>query len=90
MFGSCKMIVLNRRGVVFGLVTSPFIIKSACAKPVVRGRQFHNQPEKSHQHQALIDLWEAVKVETDGKVEVSVHPQNNAVAGGDPPCSICW
>jgi TRAP-type transport system periplasmic protein len=76
---------VTRRSVVAGLAVAPFILRNAsAAEPVVRAKQFHNQPEQSHQHQALVDLWSAVKAETDGKVDVTVHPQNNGVAGGDP------
>src|SRR5918996_5944769 len=48
------------------------------------GRQFHNQPAESHQHQFLVDLWSEVEVETGGKIAVTVHPQNAGVPGSDP------
>jgi tripartite ATP-independent transporter DctP family solute receptor len=48
------------------------------------GRQFHNQPEQSHQHQFLVDLWSDVRAETDGRVAVTVHAQNAGVPGSDP------
>jgi TRAP-type transport system periplasmic protein len=48
------------------------------------GRQFHNQPEQSHQHQFLLDLWSDVRAETGGRVAVSVHAQNAGVPGSDP------
>jgi len=48
------------------------------------GRQFHNQPVESHQHRFLVDLWNAVKVETNGNLEITVYPQNNNIAGSDP------
>ena len=41
-------------------------------------RQFHNQPEKSHQHRFLVDLWK------DVPLDVSVHAQNGGVGGSDP------
>ena len=47
-------------------------------------RQFHNQPEQSHQHQFLLDLWSDVRAETGGRVAVSVHAQNAGVPGSDP------
>jgi TRAP-type transport system periplasmic protein len=79
------MTEVNRRSVIAGLAVAPFVVRSArAAEPIVRGKQLHNQPEKSHQHQALLDLWTAIRAETDGKVDVTVHPQNNGVAGGDP------
>jgi tripartite ATP-independent transporter DctP family solute receptor len=47
-------------------------------------RQFHNQPERSHQHPFLVDLWDEVRRATSGKVDVSVHALNGGVAGSDP------
>jgi TRAP-type transport system periplasmic protein len=48
------------------------------------GRQFHNQPEQSHQHGFLTDMWSDIRAETDGRVVVSVHAQNAGVLGSDP------
>lgn len=47
-------------------------------------RQFHNQPERSHQHGYLVDLWTEVRERSRGALEVSVHPQNGGVTGSDP------
>lgn len=47
-------------------------------------RQFHNQPEESHQHRFLVDLWSEVKRGTGGALDVSVHASNAGVAGSDP------
>ncbi len=49
-----------------------------------RARQFHNQPVESHLHGFLVDLWAAVREETGGRLEVSVHQQNAGVPGSDP------
>jgi tripartite ATP-independent transporter DctP family solute receptor len=51
---------------------------------VVTGRQFHNQPEKSHLHGFLVDLWEQVRRETGGGLEITVHAQNAGIPGSDP------
>jgi TRAP-type transport system periplasmic protein len=47
-------------------------------------RQFHNQPERSHQHPFLVDLWDEVRRATSGELDVSVHALNGGVAGSDP------
>jgi len=47
-------------------------------------RQFHNQPEDSHQHRFLVALWDEVRRETGGTLDVSVHAANADVAGSDP------
>jgi tripartite ATP-independent transporter DctP family solute receptor len=66
-------------------------VVTACAVPSPRERapqwpakQFHNQPAQSHQQQFLVDLWEQVKKETDGRLAVTVYPQNNNIPGSDP------
>jgi TRAP-type transport system periplasmic protein len=48
------------------------------------GRQFHNQPEQSHQHRFLVDMWSDIGAETGGRIAVSVHAQNAGVPGSDP------
>lgn len=75
---------LSRRTFLAGASAFPFIAPAVAAEPTIRARQFHNQPLDSHQHRFLVDLWEAVARETDGKVAVTVHPQNAGVASGDP------
>ena len=45
-------------------------------------RQFHNQPEDSHQHRFLVDLWADVRAGTG--LEVTVHASNAGVPGSDP------
>jgi TRAP-type transport system periplasmic protein len=64
---------------------------TACAAPAGRerapqwrARQFHNQPAQSHQQTFLVDLWEQVRKETDGRLVVTVYPQNNNIPGSDP------
>jgi len=49
-----------------------------------RGRQFHNQPEKSHQHGFLVDLWDEVRNRSGGRLDVAVLPGNAGVPGSDP------
>jgi TRAP-type transport system periplasmic protein len=63
------------------------IALGACATAARRewtARQFHNQPAQSHQHQFLTDLWAQVAKETDGRLRVTVFPQNANVPGSDP------
>jgi tripartite ATP-independent transporter DctP family solute receptor len=45
-------------------------------------RQFHNQPEESHQHRFLVDLWDEVRKATG--LQVSVHANNAGTPGSDP------
>ena len=48
------------------------------------GRQFHNQPEASHTHGFLVDLWDEVRAATGGALAVAVHAQNAGATGSDP------
>ena len=41
-----------------------------------RARQFHYQPVASHVHPFLVDLWDAVRAQTGGRLDVSVHAEN--------------
>src|SRR5258708_7812391 len=47
-------------------------------------RQFHNQPADSPLDKWLIQMWDAVNTETNGRVKVQTFPDNNKIAGGDP------
>lgn len=48
------------------------------------GRQFHNQPEASHTHGFLVDLWDEVRAASGGELDIAVHAQNGGIAGSDP------
>ncbi len=56
----------------------------AAARPGWTGRQFHNQPEDSHQHRFLRQLWDGVRDETGGRLAITVHAQNGNIPGSDP------
>jgi TRAP-type transport system periplasmic protein len=45
----------------------------------MQGRQFHYQPVASHVHPFLVDLWDAVRTETGGRVDVTVHANNSGL-----------
>src|SRR5579863_5370710 len=47
-------------------------------------RQFHNQPAGSPLDKWLVEMWDAVKTETNGRVQVQTFADNNKIAGGDP------
>jgi TRAP-type transport system periplasmic protein len=50
----------------------------------MQARQLHNQPEQSHQHRFLVDLWDEVRAATAGALDVTVHANNAGIAGSDP------
>ncbi len=66
-------------------LSAPFICTFAHAAVASRtARQFHNQPEASPLHRALVEIWERVGKETNGGLVVTVYPQNNGIPGSDP------
>jgi TRAP-type transport system periplasmic protein len=73
---------LSRRD--FLSASAGFTIFLKPTPPRWTGRQFHNQPEASHEHHFLVDLWNAVRRETRGELDITVYPQNNNIPGSDP------
>jgi tripartite ATP-independent transporter DctP family solute receptor len=49
-----------------------------------RFSQYHNQAASGTLHKNLTAMWEAVRNETNGRVETTVHAENNKLPGGDP------
>jgi TRAP-type transport system periplasmic protein len=47
-------------------------------------RQYHNQPIESPLHKRSVQMWDAVKAETNGRVQVEIFPENNHFKDGDP------
>jgi tripartite ATP-independent transporter DctP family solute receptor len=58
---------------------SPSPAGASSPAPRWRGRQFHYQPVQSHVHPFLVDLWEAVREETDGRLHVEVFADNGGL-----------
>lgn len=46
--------------------------------------QVHSQPRASHLQKFLEHLWDAVATETDGRLQVTVHPSSMGIAGAGP------
>jgi tripartite ATP-independent transporter DctP family solute receptor len=53
-------------------------------RPEFRFSQYHNQAPESPLHLNLTAMWEAIRLETGGRVETRVYPQNNNIPGSDP------
>jgi tripartite ATP-independent transporter DctP family solute receptor len=49
-----------------------------------RFSQYHNQAASGTLHKNLTAMWEAVRSETNGRVETTVYAENNKLPGGDP------
>ena len=46
--------------------------------------QYHNQTSASSLHARLVEMWAAIRTETNGRVEAQVFPENNRIPGSDP------
>ena len=44
----------------------------------------HNQTPASSLHKRIVQMWDTVRTETRGRVDVQVFPQNNNIQGSDP------
>jgi TRAP-type transport system periplasmic protein len=77
--------VRSRRSFIAGLVGASLGIwpRSARSQDFV-ARQYHPQPVGSHLHIYLTKLWDAVRTETRGQLDVTVYPQNNGATIADP------
>jgi tripartite ATP-independent transporter DctP family solute receptor len=78
--------IVNRRSLVAGLVGAGAfgVAPRAARAQSFKARQYHPQPAASHLHVYLTKLWDAVRVETGGRLDVTVYAQNNGVAIADP------
>jgi TRAP-type transport system periplasmic protein len=77
---------ISRRKFSYGLMAAGgmLLISRRARAAEFELRQFHNQPADSPLHKRLVEMWDAVKTETNGRVQVQTFPENNQIAGGDP------
>jgi tripartite ATP-independent transporter DctP family solute receptor len=77
--------LLSRRTVVAGAAAagSTIVVKSSRAADFTFV-QYHNQSAGGTLHKNLVAMWEAVRSETNGRVEATVYSENNKLTGGDP------
>jgi tripartite ATP-independent transporter DctP family solute receptor len=77
--------MLTRRSFVAGATLGPVSMLARSLRPATYTfTQFHNQTATSSLHRRLVEMWTAIGVETQGRVDVQVFPQNNRIAGSDP------
>jgi TRAP-type transport system periplasmic protein len=78
--------IVNRRALIAslgGAATVGIGARAARSQSFV-ARQYHPQPAVSHLHIYLTKLWDAVREQTGGQLDVTVHAQNNGAAIADP------
>src|SRR3954452_14269160 len=74
----------NRREFLSALVGVPALVRTQTRPARYVFTQYHNQTESSALHQRLVQMWSAIRTETDGRVDASVIPENNKIQGSDP------
>jgi tripartite ATP-independent transporter DctP family solute receptor len=75
----------TRRSVLSGVAAAgtALIVRPSLAADY-RFSQYHNQAASGPLHRNLTAMWEAVRTETNGRVETTVYAENNKLPGGDP------
>jgi TRAP-type transport system periplasmic protein len=78
--------IASRRALLAGLgsVAAIGLAPRAARSQSFVARQYHPQPVASHLHVYLTKLWDTIREETGGQLDVTVHAQNNGVAIADP------
>ena len=78
--------VLSRRAVIRGAAAlgSLTIFSRSGLAADFKFRQFHNQALSSPLHKRLVEMWAAVKTETNGRVDTEVFAENAGIQGSDP------
>src|SRR5712672_462494 len=77
---------LNRRCLIAGLagIGAVGVLPRTVRAQNFKARQYHPQPAASHLHVYLSKLWDAVRIETGGRLDVTVCAQNNGAVIADP------
>jgi TRAP-type transport system periplasmic protein len=75
---------LSRRSIVAGAAAGWTIIIRSSRAAEHTFVQYHNQPAGSTLHRNLVAMWDAIRGETNGRLEATVHAENNKLPGGDP------
>ena len=74
---------LTRRAVLAGAAGTTILVKRARAADY-KFSQYHNQTTAGPLHRNIVAMWDAIRNETNGRVEATVFPENNKLAAGDP------
>ena len=75
---------ITRRMFVFGAASSLVVFNRSLGAADFNFTQYHNQTSDSPLHLWLVEMWRAVRSQTDGRVVTTVFPENNKIPGSDP------
>jgi TRAP-type transport system periplasmic protein len=74
----------TRRAVLGAAAAGPAILVRPSFAADYKFSQYHNQAAGGTLHGNLTAMWEAVRLETNGRVETTVYAETNKLPGGDP------
>jgi tripartite ATP-independent transporter DctP family solute receptor len=74
---------LTRRAMIAGTAGATLIVKRGQAAEY-KFSQYHNQGTNVPLHRDLVAMWDAIRTETNGRVEATIYPENNKLVAGDP------
>ncbi|MEO8255801.1 MAG: TRAP transporter substrate-binding protein [Acidobacteriota bacterium] len=75
---------VSRRAFVGGLLGAASLYRRPLMAAEYTFTQYHNQTASSSLHQRLVQMWAAIRTETDGRVDTQVLAENNKIQGSDP------
>src|SRR5215467_9622099 len=75
---------ITRRMFVFGAASSLIIFNQSLEAADFDFTQYHNQPSDSPLHLRLVEMWAAIRSQTNGRVVTRVLPENNKIPNSDP------
>src|SRR5438552_10326662 len=84
--GTPMATTITRRSLVAGATAfgSAAIIVRPTLAADYNFKQYHNQAASGTLQKNLTAMWDAIRAETNGRVEATVYPENNKIPGGDP------
>jgi tripartite ATP-independent transporter DctP family solute receptor len=75
---------ITRRMFVFGAASSLVVFNRSLGAADFNFTQYHNQTSDSPLHLRLVEMWTAIRSQTNGRVVTTVFPENNKIPGSDP------
>jgi TRAP-type transport system periplasmic protein len=73
----------TRRSFLTATVAVPAILAAPARAADFSFAQYHNQAVDTPLHRNLVQMWEAISRETNGRAGARVYAENNGLAGGD-------
>src|SRR5262245_27666191 len=75
---------ITRRMFVFSAASSLVVFNRSLEAADFDFTQYHNQTSDSPLHLRLVEMWAAIRSQTNGRVVTRVFPENNKIPGSDP------